>query len=184
MGVVIMAGVLLALKPAGGAAPMPPVFTFVAVGMAGAAVLLAYFIPAAMEPTWRRSMAAGKWPSSGPHPEPDSDEAWWVQYPTRLILIAALLEGAAFFELIAYFLDGQPLYLGLAGGLLVLLLLQFPTRTGVESWVATQREMVARMKSKRRNVNEQRKTARPPGLPPTAAPPVPDTQPRSRFLTA
>ncbi len=106
---------------------------------------------AGMEPAWRRSVAGGKWPVDsrppwGPQPEPGSAEAWWALYQTRCILGAAPLEGAAFFQLIAYYLEGLPLYLGLAGGLLVLLLLRFPTRHGVESWVTAQREMVEVLK--------------------------------------
>jgi hypothetical protein len=145
MGVVILAAVLIALAPAGGVAPMPPAFRYIAVGVAVVLLVLSFLLPTIVAARWRRQIAAGTWPvlsAEAPEAEPNSEAAWWRLYFTRWLLTAAPLEGAAFFQFIAYYTDGLPLYLGVAGAMLVLLLLQFPTRNGVEAWVAAQREQV------------------------------------------
>jgi hypothetical protein len=65
-------------------------------------------------------------------------------YAARTIIGAALLEGAAFFFLVAFLLDGQPWTLG--GGLLfavLLAVLHHPTRDRVEHWVTAQQHRLA-----------------------------------------
>lgn len=57
-------------------------------------------------------------------------------YQTRLIVACAPLEGAAFFNLIAYMLEGQALSLIVAGMLMLLMAVRFPTTGGAEDWVA------------------------------------------------
>jgi hypothetical protein len=60
-------------------------------------------------------------------------------YQTRLIIGAALLEGAAFFNLVAYLLERQSLSLIAAGVLLLVILSQIPTVSRLEEW--TEREL-------------------------------------------
>jgi hypothetical protein len=65
------------------------------------------------------------------------------RYGGRMMTGAALLNGGAFFFLIAYLLEGQPWTL--AGGLafaLLIGLVHFPTRQRVEDWVAATRAAV------------------------------------------
>ena len=57
---------------------------------------------------------------------------------SRLIVSAALLEGMAFFLLVAYFIEGNPLALGGALALVVGIILQFPTRSSVAGWLERQ----------------------------------------------
>lgn len=65
-------------------------------------------------------------------------------YQTPTIVQQALLEGAAFFQVIAYLLEGQPLNLGLTLGLILRLTLLFPKREAVERWIGTQRDRMER----------------------------------------
>ncbi len=55
-------------------------------------------------------------------------------YMTRLILGAAILEGAAFFNVVAYILERQPISLVVAGVLVILLLAQMPTWGRMQGW--------------------------------------------------
>lgn len=60
-------------------------------------------------------------------------------YQTGLIIGLALLEGAAFFNVIAYMIEGQPLSLGVAAILAVMILVRLPTIGGVEDWIESRR---------------------------------------------
>jgi hypothetical protein len=57
-------------------------------------------------------------------------------YQTRLIVACALLEGAAFFNLVAYMIEGWTPNLVVTGVLLVMMAMRFPTTGGVEEWVS------------------------------------------------
>jgi len=94
---------------------------------------------------WRRQITAGQWPVPN-DPDPSSESAWWGLYLVRFLLGMALLEGAALMQVIFYFVEGLPLSLGVALGLLVMMLTRFPTRLGVESWVTEQRELIERVR--------------------------------------
>lgn len=58
-------------------------------------------------------------------------------YFTKTIIGLALLEGAAFFNLIALMLEHNTWSLAITGGLLFWMLGMFPTRTRVDQWVET-----------------------------------------------
>jgi hypothetical protein len=60
-------------------------------------------------------------------------------YQTRMIIRFALLEGAAFFNLVAVIIEHHWWNLAAAGALAFAMLLMFPTRTRVEQWIETQR---------------------------------------------
>jgi hypothetical protein len=137
VGVLTAAAVLIWLRQV---APPPqpefPVLSFVALGFAAFMAVFSAALPVFLQAAWRRQLRrqAGP-PATGP------EDAWWARYQTRLILQAAPLEGAAFLQLIAYHQEGLPVSLAVAGGLLLCLLMLFPTRDGVERWVATQRDL-------------------------------------------
>lgn len=63
-------------------------------------------------------------------------------HQTRLIITLAILEAAAFFNLIAVMLEGSVLNLGFALLLLGLMASQFPTRGRLENWLADQLDRV------------------------------------------
>jgi hypothetical protein len=56
-------------------------------------------------------------------------------YQTQLIVAAAMLEGGAFFCIVAYMLEGQAIARNLAIVLIFMLALQVPMVSQVESWI-------------------------------------------------
>jgi hypothetical protein len=145
LGLLAFAVIAFGLRQGGGMPPPPPVpiVSYVGYGFAALMFLLSMFVPNVIQTAWRKQVVAGKWPTTrGDGSPPNSEEGWWGLYQTRLIIQMALLEGAAFFQLIAYQVEGQQLSLGLGLGLLLCEAALFPTREGVERWVATQRDLV------------------------------------------
>lgn len=59
-------------------------------------------------------------------------------FMTRHIIRLALLEGAAFFNIVATIIEHNWWSLGIAGLLVGWMLTQFPTRNRVEAWIARQ----------------------------------------------
>lgn len=70
---------------------------------------------------------------------PEGDGLPYGLYQARMIIRFALLEGAAFFNLVAVIIEHHWWNLAAAGALAFLMLLMFPTRTRVEQWIETQR---------------------------------------------
>jgi hypothetical protein len=139
VGVLSFAAVMVWLHEA---APLPPpagvpVLSFVGLGLAAFMAVGSVALPLVLQATWRRNFRPGQEAARAQ----GGEEAWWGRYQVRLIVQAALLEGAAFFQFIAYRLEGLPVSLGVAGGLFLCLLMLFPTRPGVERWVAAQRDL-------------------------------------------
>ncbi|MFQ5734665.1 MAG: hypothetical protein ACE5KM_22250 [Planctomycetaceae bacterium] len=66
---------------------------------------------------------------------------WYGVYQTRLIVALAILEGAAFFNLIATISEHNWWSLAIAGVLVFWMLIRFPTRTRVDQWVESQKMM-------------------------------------------
>ncbi|QDU39419.1 hypothetical protein Mal4_37640 [Maioricimonas rarisocia] len=64
---------------------------------------------------------------------------WYQVYQVRTIVGLALLEGAAFFNIVACILEHNWWSLAVAGGLVFWMLARFPTRSGVEQWIETQK---------------------------------------------
>lgn len=63
----------------------------------------------------------------------------YQQYQARTIVGLALLEGAAFFNIIAAIVEHKWWSLAVAGALVFWMLAMFPTRTRIRHWVETQR---------------------------------------------
>jgi hypothetical protein len=147
VGVVSLAGVMIWLRDAAPLPPPPgvPLLTFVGLGLAAVLAVGSVALPLVLQASWRRGLR--QQPGAAPIDRRTGralgpEEVWWVRYQTRLIVQAALLEGATFFQLIAYRIEGLPVSLGVAAGLSLCLLMLFPTRAGVERWVAAQRDLV------------------------------------------
>lgn len=62
-------------------------------------------------------------------------------YVTRLIIGYAVLEGAAFFNLIAYLLEGNWWSLAIAAALVALMLAAYPTRARIRQWVEDREQL-------------------------------------------
>lgn len=61
---------------------------------------------------------------------------------TKTIIAVALLEGAAFFAIIAYLITGSMLALVIAVALIVALAFHIPTRSGVVHWIENQLQLI------------------------------------------
>ena len=90
------------------------------------AVVAVVIVPAVMIGPLRRSFAGGR--EGRPSVPPQA-------FQTLLIIRAAILEGAIFFCLVGYLLEGQTIVLVAAGILLVLLMAQFPTMSRMTAWI-------------------------------------------------
>lgn len=127
-----------------------------AVAFAAAGLPLSVLIPRRFTDQNRRSIAAGTWVPPGganrhaPHapsaigpaaPESDAGKLASV-YMTQFITGAALNEGLAFFATIAYMIGRHPVALGLALLLLGGLIVRFPTRPRIASWIEGQEELL------------------------------------------
>src|SRR5262249_26537705 len=134
LGVLMFLGIAVFMRQ-DNPAPVPdlPILTYVALAVAAIQTVLQGILPGLVAGGMRRQLAAGKWPPPRPgwSVPPDDRGKLCSLYVTRLILGAALLEGAAFLLLIAYLLEGSVLTLAGAGLLLAMLLLKFPTRPGL-----------------------------------------------------
>src|SRR5262249_45244377 len=114
LGLLIFLGIVVGLGPValpGGAAPEVPLVSYVGVGFAVICSLVALVLPRPLEAFWRRQ-------AGGRAEDPAARERWWTLYQTRLILVAALVQGAGFMQGVAYLLEGQTFSLAVAGVLL------------------------------------------------------------------
>ena len=88
-----------------------------------------------------RSRAPPTAGSQAPANPVDGDQFLTV-FQQKTIIESALVEGAAFFNLIAFLTVGEWWSLGIAGVLLAVLLVPFPTYDRVENWVRYQLELL------------------------------------------
>lgn len=139
-GVVIFLGVVVFLiEPE---KPVPPMLAYVGVGAALIAVVASYVIPGFLYRQIIQSLIDGTAP-------PLPIELWHKQelgvigpllyiYHMRQIVSLAILEGAAFFNVIAYMIERQQVSLLMVALLLAAMVLRFPTRHGVQSRLSNQ----------------------------------------------
>lgn len=127
--------------PAAGAGNVS--LTYIACGAAAVAVIAWRVVPSLVLRSQRRQIAAGQWPPSGSGDDslaaPMSDAGnLCAAYTVRTIVAVAILEGAAFFLIVAYQTEREPLALGAAALLILMIAAHFPTRTRVAVWVEGQ----------------------------------------------
>jgi hypothetical protein len=135
MGAFIALGIFLFLRMQG-QLPPPPDTPLITIAIFGAAfvslpmyLLIARQIAASSRQRLARDNAGG------------SPGEWLGVYQSRLIALLAILEGNTFSLLIAYLLEGLPISLAGAVVSLLVMLVLFPTRSGVQNWIASQREL-------------------------------------------
>jgi hypothetical protein len=149
-GAVIAGAILITLRTQNPPQPpaQQPIVSYVGYAFAAICLLASVLVPGIILASFRKQIAQGRQPnSSAPWPQPPNDLVSWITlYQSSLIISLALLEGPTFLQLIAYFLEGQSISLGVALGLVACMILKFPTRAGVERWIETQRELVEREK--------------------------------------
>jgi hypothetical protein len=154
-GATTFLGLVLFLRAHGNRPPAGFVLTPAGLVVAAGALAVAAVLPSIPLRRWRRQIAAGTWPiqkSSDPAFQAPADPlnaspeeeilGWWNLYPGVLIVRCAPIEGAAFFQCLAYLMEGSPISLAAAAGLLAILTYQWPGRERIDRWVETQREAV------------------------------------------
>ena len=103
---------------------------------------LRLFVPGLVVRSSCQRIADGTWAAGRrqPHmPVPETDEGKLAAvFVTKTIIGAAILEGGAFANLIAFMLEGQVYSLVLAVLFMFGILLAFPTRNGLSEWLDTQ----------------------------------------------
>jgi hypothetical protein len=72
-----------------------------------------------------------------------------AMHQTRLIVGCALLEGAAFLNVVAYMLEGQLMNLVAVALLVLMIVVQIPTAGGLTSWIEDDLSTIDRMRSMR-----------------------------------
>jgi hypothetical protein len=117
-------------------APEVPLLSWIGAGFAGFAMIGSMLVPALVVRASRRQLIK----ETAAPGAAVADLRWWVLYQTRMIVGAALLEGAAMYQAIAFFLEGQVWVPPLAIVLFLGVAMRFPTRDGVEQWIETQAE--------------------------------------------
>jgi hypothetical protein len=141
MGVWMFAGVVLLLdidlQDEG--QPVEPFLAYLAAGAAIVAIVAWGIAPGMIASRMREAIVAGKGDqlTLKPYATDDLGDAGPLGgvYQVRAIIGAAILEGAAFFNLMAYMLEGQLINLAAAGVLVLIMLCAIPTYGRVESWV-------------------------------------------------
>ncbi len=127
------------------------ILSYAAIGAGALAILLSSIAPRLISSSASKSVApstpaaqpgksAGKGKRPGPQTADELRAKLLPQFQAQLIVRAAVLEGAAFFGAVAYLLTGNPVPACVTVALLVPMLVDFPTRTKVESWLERQQE--------------------------------------------
>jgi len=150
-GVLVFLAIVLTLIP--GEAPNDDglLITYVAVGMAMVMIPISLIIPRFLGGSIREALMAGDTPEYPQQYDPPEDVgpigplAWLFQ--TRMIVGLALLEGAAFFNAIAYMLERQEISLVTTLLLVAAMFFQFPTRTRMESWLQDELKRINEIRS-------------------------------------
>jgi hypothetical protein len=156
-GVVMFSAVTLVLATQ---QPKPvadtPLLTYMSIVAAPVAILAALTIPGFLVRSQRQPILAGKPTlragSIGGSPLPEAEQSlgpYIGGYQTALIVRSAILEGAAFFSLMAFMLEGQTASLVAVGVLFLFILSGVPTRSRVEEAIERQRRTVDEMRQMR-----------------------------------
>ena len=141
-------------KPAaapGAAAPEPPmpIFTYLAVASGAMLLPMSFVVPVLVSKKQRQAMLSGQ-ASDGPRPATAPGvRSWGANTPIgglpaafliQLVMGCAISEGAAFFALVAYLLEKNPLALTMALLLIAAIIMRFPTSGRVGRWIEQQEE--------------------------------------------
>ncbi len=151
MGLTIFAGIAMSLRMNQQQQQAPQqqqndFLAYFAVGFAVVMLAVRRIVGASTATRHRKNIAAGTaiMPGFGGAPVSavtDGDRLL-VAFQQKTILESAMVEGPAFFVVVAYLVIGQAWLLGLAAVLLVVLVVPFPTYERVEDWVRYQLELL------------------------------------------
>lgn len=122
MGVLTFLGVTL-MTPG---VPQKPLIAFMGLGGAIGMAVLRFIVPGVLVRTQTKNLKAVD--------ASELEVRLSELYQTKLIIGMALLEGAAFFNLVSYMAERQWWTLAVVGGLLLLMVSMFPSVTRFEAW--------------------------------------------------
>jgi hypothetical protein len=146
----VLAFMVVALLVRGSREPAQANLVYIALAFSLIALVAWAILPNLMTNQARRQIAERSNPPRGTTaPSADVGEVGHLAavYQTRLIIGAAILEGAAFFNLVAYLVEGHALGLAAAVVLLVMMILfHFPTFSRLEDWVRREMETIQLMR--------------------------------------
>ena len=139
-GVITFIGIVPFLPVQGGGGLLPGGLSYTELGLAlaGLAIFARLVVPSLIAGSMRQAIADGK-PLADKSQTPAGPDVGEVRplvnmYQTRLIIGAAFLEGAAFFNVVAYMFERKPVALVAAVVLSILLLTSFPTQGRLRRW--------------------------------------------------
>jgi hypothetical protein len=136
-------------QPAGQPAQSVPFLTYIALAVGAGCLPISFIVPSLVAKQQRLAMAGGKSspdqsPASTPAQRPEAVRTAPIGLPgaylNQLIVGAAMNEGAAFFTVIAYLIEKNPIALAVALVLIAGLIARFPTAGRVERWIEQQQE--------------------------------------------
>ena len=130
--VFLVIAVVIVSQRAIGPAAGQTILTYLAVGVTVLSLVARMVVPGVI--------TASKVRQFSQQPEETADVSatvveLWKLLTTSTIVGGALLEGAAFFALVTYMVEGSPLSLALAVVLIAGLAVQFPTRSRAADWL-------------------------------------------------
>ena len=141
---------VIGAEPPGDRQPEPSIISYLAVAAACVALVASIAVPGLLAAIARRRIVTGQ--PAMPNPkltlpaELGDVGPIAVVYQTRLIVSVAFLEGAAFFNLIAYLLEGQLMSLTAAAIMLIALVSRFPTASQMTGWVEEQLKAIEQLR--------------------------------------
>jgi hypothetical protein len=134
--------------------PVPPnrlavLNSYIGLGLALVAMAMSLVVPNIIVASTKKSLVKGR-PIDLPKQFGEVSDLGFLAplaglYQTKMIIAMALLEGAAFFNLVSYMMERQPFTLAVVGMLLLALVMNFPTRRGLEKWLAEETKSIAEM---------------------------------------
>jgi hypothetical protein len=133
VGVVTFAAIAVLVVGALKAAPWGVIVSGLGAAFAVMAFVLHLVIPAVITANTGRAIRSANAGGAA------SDQQLYGIYVTKTITGLALLEGAAFFNIIALIVEHNWWSLAIVGGLVFWMLAMFPTQTRVAHWVETRR---------------------------------------------
>jgi hypothetical protein len=125
-----------------------PLVAFIGLAFAAIILVVREIVPNVIITSARKKIANDNWqpPQQAASPVPKDatpEEKFLFIYRSRLIIRAALLEGAAFFNLAAFFIHHQWWSFAIAAIFAAVNLSTIPTRDGLLSWIDRQVELLA-----------------------------------------
>ncbi len=139
VGVLVTLGVLLSLSSQRIAAQAEPdgtpILSMVAAGYTLLAIALGVILASRFDDLFRRKIPADL-------PDVEMEAGLVRGLTTKRILFLGIFEGAAMFDVIAFYLEHRVFTLAACGILLLLMTLQVPSRDRVATWIEQQKRMV------------------------------------------